>query len=511
MKTVMVHKRCLLTLALALCWCSFLQAQYELVEAFPNVSFDKPVLLTFGPHQTNRVFVVEQDGRILVFENDPDVTSGQVQTFLDITGKLPGGVAPFGEYGLLGLAFHPNYAENGTFFVNYVTTQDGIKTHISKYQVSESNPDAADPASETVLLEIDQILDNHNAGMLSFGNDGYLYASLGDGGWQYPSGPPDPGQTAQDLTNLLGKFLRIDVDNPAEGLAYGIPADNPFAGNDQGYREEIFAYGFRNPWRFNIDHVTGKIWVGDVGFASWEEVNIVESGKNYGWSQAEGMDCRAGVNCNLEAYAPPVYVYANGAVGCSITGGAVYRGPGRPELVGKYIYGDWCAGRIWSLEDNGDGSYTNTLLTDEDFRISAFGQDANHELYIVALDFSNATKIYKFQSLPNSVEEPDQVVKSFSLLPNYPNPFPQSGSAIADNPSTNIPYRLEIETEYELEIFNMRGQRVRLVESGRKTPGTYTAFWNGRNDSGELVGSGVYLIRLKSGNRLILRRATLLK
>ena len=167
-----------------------------------------------------------------------------------------------------------------------------------------------------------------------------------------------------------------------------------------GYREEIFAYGFRNPWRFSIDRATGKIWAGDVGFASWEEINLVEAGKNYGWSQTEGMDCRPGVSCEVGEYEPPVFVYANGAGGCSITGGVVYRGQARPELTGKYIYGDWCQGRIWSLEDNSDGSYANTLLTDEDFRISSFGQAENHELYIVALDFSNPTKIYKFESVP---------------------------------------------------------------------------------------------------------------
>lgn len=498
----MLQKLYPLTLALVLCSQNFVQAQYKLVEAFPNLSFDKPVLLTFSPDQTNRVFVVEQQGRILVFPNATDVISGQVQIFLDITDKLPDGVAPYGEYGLLGLAFHPDYAENRTFFVNYVTTQGGITTHISKYQVSASNPNVADAATETVLLEIDQILENHNAGMLSFGKDGYLYASLGDGGWQYPNGPPDPGQTAQDLTKLLGKFIRLDVDNPAEGLAYGIPPDNPFAGNGQGYREEIFAYGFRNPWRFNIDHVTGKIWAGDVGFDSWEEINLIESGKNYGWSQAEGMGCRPGVNCDIGEYEPPVYVYANRDVDCSITGGAVYRGPSRLELAVKYIYGDWCSGKIWSLEDNGDSSYTNTLLTDENIRIAAFGQDENHELYIIALNFNAPTKIYKFQEMANSVKELDQRVKSFSLLPNYPNPF---------NPFTNIPYQLETEADYELAIYDMTGRRIRLLESGHKMPGAYASIWNGRNDNGELVGSGVYAVRLESGNREIVRRVTLLK
>lgn len=497
-----IRKQCLLTLALVLSSYGFLQAQYGLVEAFPNISFDKPVLFTYSPDQTNRVFVVEQGGRILVFPNNPDVIPEEVQIFLDITGKLPDGVPSYAEYGLLGLAFHPDFANNGSFFVNYVTTQGGIKTHISKYQVSESDPDAADPASETILLEIDQILENHNAGMLTFGNDGYLYASLGDGGWEYPNGEPDPGKTAQDLTKLLGSILRLDVDNPADGLAYGIPPDNPFAGNQQGYREEIFAYGFRNPWRFNIDHVTGKIWVGDVGLSSWEEVNIVESGKNYGWSQTEGFDCRPGVNCDVTKYEPPVYAYENGVVGCSITGGAVYRGLSRPELTGKYIYADWCEGKIWSLEDNGDGSFTNTLLTDEDFRIPSFGLDASHELYIVSLDFVNATKIYKFQPLTTSVAESGRQAKSFALLPNYPNPF---------NPSTSIPYRFENEADYELAIYDMTGRQVRLLERGHKAPGAYTLVWNGLNDNGEPVGSGVYTIRLRIGNRQVLRKVTLLK
>lgn len=493
----MFKKQCLMTLMLILCSYGFLQAQYDLVEAFPNVSFNKPVLLTYSPDQTNRVFVVEQEGRILVFPNDPDVISSQVQVFLDISDKLPDGVEPYGEYGLLGLAFHPNYSENGTFFINYVTTQNGIKTHISKYQVSASNPNIADDTTETVLLEVDQILENHNAGMLNFGNDGYLYASLGDGGWQYPNGPPDPGATAQDLTKLLGSFLRLDVDNPAEGLEYGIPPDNPFVGNDQGYREEIFAYGFRNPWRFNIDYVTGKIWVGDVGFASWEEIDIVESGKNYGWSQAEGMDCRSGVDCNIEEYELPIFVYENGSVGCSITGGMVYRGSGRPELVGKYIYGDWCAGKIWSLEDNGDSSYTNTLLTDEDIGISAFGQDENHELYVVALDFFSATKIYKFQPVPTSIEESDQITKTFSLLPNYPNPF---------NPETVIEFSIPTNEFVSIKVFDILGRKVAELINEKKLSGKYSVKFDGTN-----LTSGIYFYSIAAGSYHQVKKMVLAK
>ena len=498
----MFKRQCLMTLALILCLYSFTQAQYKLVDGFPNISFYKPVLLTYSPDQTNRVFVVEQTGKILVFPNDPDVIPSQVDTFLDITDKLPDGVPAYAEYGLLGLAFHPDYAENGTFFIDYVTTRGETKTHVSKYQVSKSDPNKADDTTETILLEVNQPFENHNAGMLTFGNDGYLYISLGDGGWDYPNGAPDPDSTAQDLTKLLGSILRIDVDNPSDSLAYGIPPDNPFVGNDKGYRVEIFAYGFRNPWRFNIDPITGKIWVGDVGLDTWEEIDIAESGKNYGWSQTEGFECRSGVNCDTSKYEPPIFVYPTGIEGCAITGGAVYRGQNRPELFGKYIYADWCQGKVWSLEDNGDSTYTNTLLTDEGFRISSFGMDENDELYVVQLDFYNPSKIYKFPAAPTSVKESKQVPKSFSLLPNYPNPF---------NPSTHIPFQLKTGADYELAVYDMTGRRVRLLESGYKTAGLYTSVWNGRNDKGELVGSGVYMIRLKSGDRQVLRKATLLK
>jgi glucose/arabinose dehydrogenase len=483
---------------------SFLQAQYELVDAFPNLNFRKPVMMTYSPDSSNRVFVVEQDGRIRVFPNNPDVSNEQKKTFLDITSRIPGGVPAYGEYGLLSMAFHPDFAENGIFYIDYVLTQDSIETYISKYQVSEADSNAADPSSEVVLLQVDQVLENHNAGMMEFGNDGYLYISLGDGGFEWPSGEPDPEKTAQDLTKLLGSILRIDVDNPDDGLEYGIPEDNPFAGNTDGNREEIFAYGFRNPWRFSIDPVKDKIWVGDVGLASWEEVDIVESGKNYGWSQTEGFDCRPGVDCDTTLYEPPVYVYANGVVGCAITGGRVYRGQARPELVGKYIFSDWCNGLLYSLEDNGDSSYTHTQLTNKsNIGISGFGQDENHELYIMSLDYFETTKIYRFKAEPVSSVEPNaNIFSNFSLLPNFPNPF---------NPSTNISYELKSSMDYELAVYDMTGKRIRLLETGNKPAGVYNAVWNGQNDQGIKVGSGMYVIKLSAGNKQIVRKITLLK
>ncbi len=219
----------------------------SLVNAFPNLSFDSPVFFGHSNDGTNRIFVVEQRGVIRVFPNDSTTSTAEV--FLDIDGRVTSG----GEMGLLGLAFHPNYSGNGYFYVNYTTTQNGPRrTVISRFS-AQSNQ--ADPNSELIILEVEQPFSNHNAGMIDFGGDGYLYISLGDGG----SGG-DPQNNGQNRTTLLGSLLRIDVDNPAAGLNYGIPADNPFVGEGGGVREEVFAYGLRNVWRCSIDEESGEIW-----------------------------------------------------------------------------------------------------------------------------------------------------------------------------------------------------------------------------------------------------------
>jgi glucose/arabinose dehydrogenase len=244
-----------------------------------------------------------------------------------------------------------------------------------------------------LLMSFDQPYTNHNGGMIAFGPDGYLYIAVGDGG----SGG-DPLQHGQDLTTLLGTILRIDVDSPAGNFNYGIPSDNPFVGNFSGYREEIFAYGLRNPWRFSIDFMSGEIWAGDVGQNRIEEINLIMSGGNYGWRITEGNECfnpsdfnNPLSSCNRTGLIDPVKQYSQGQ-DCSVTGGYIYRGSRQPDLNGAYIYGDFCSGKIWMLRALNGNIQVDQLLTDSNTSLSSFGVDEQNELYIVSLGGS----IYKF-------------------------------------------------------------------------------------------------------------------
>ncbi len=365
-------------------------SNFDVNEAFPNLLFDHPVGIYHAGDETNRLFVVEQKGVIHVFENSKDVTSTQV--FLDITDQVLYG----GEQGLLGLAFHPNFTENGYFYVDYTKT-DPRRTVISRFTVDPINPNQADEVSELVLLEVEQPYSNHNGGQIAFGPDSYLYIALGDGG----SGG-DPLNHGQSLTTLLGSILRINVDATYGGLNYAIPIDNPFAGNTEGYREEIYAYGLRNPWRFSFDPVTGWLWAADVGQNAWEEIDIIEIGKNYGWKIMEGNHCYSPlVNCDASGLELPIWEYGHN-VGKSITGGFVYRGSSLPDLNGSYIYGDYVVGQIWSLKYDGINPATNTLLIDTPLLIASFGIDQQNELYICAFD----GKIYQlYENSGNGTNE----------------------------------------------------------------------------------------------------------
>jgi glucose/arabinose dehydrogenase len=341
---------------------------YDLKTVFPNLSFSSPVGLYDPNDGTNRLFVVQQNGLIKVFENNANVTDAS--TFLDIGSEITYG----GERGLLGLAFHPNYTSNGYFYVDYTDTSGD--TIISRFKVDGTNPNTANQTSEVEILKVNQPYSNHNGGQIAFGPDGYLYIGLGDGG----SGG-DPEGNGQNRQTLLGSILRIDVDS---GLPYAIPTDNPFFGNINGYAEEIFAFGFRNPWRFSFDAITGDLWVGDVGQALWEEIDIVEYGKNYGWNAREGAhDYDPGTNTT--SVIDPIYEYSH-SLGNAITGGFVYRGSSLSNLVGKYVYADYGSGRIWALEFQDGTAVNNTLLYDASFSIPSFGVDSNNELYICAFD-----------------------------------------------------------------------------------------------------------------------------
>ncbi|MCF6155560.1 MAG: glucose sorbosone dehydrogenase [Candidatus Brocadia sp.] len=359
--------------------------QYKLLNAFPNLSFKNPLDFQHAGDGTNRVFVVSQTGLIYVLENTPSAKSAKV--FLDIRDKVIHG----GELGLLGLAFHPDYGKNGFFYVNY-TTPNPLRSIIARYSVSSKNPDIADKKSELILLEINQPYSNHNGGQLAFGPDGYLYMALGDGG----SGG-DPKNNGQNKSILLGKILRIDVNCTSENKRYCIPNNNPFKGNTQGYKEEIYAYGLRNPWRFSFDPVTGRLWVADVGQELWEEIDIIEKGKNYGWRIMEGNHCfNPPTDCDTAGLTMPIWEYGHDDQGgCSITGGYVYRGTKLSELYGKYIYADFCSGRIWALYYDGKNPVTNSLLLTENVNISSFGIDKNNEIYICDLNGKVYTIAYK--------------------------------------------------------------------------------------------------------------------
>jgi glucose/arabinose dehydrogenase len=381
MKTFRVHAPLVVLLSLLSGHC--VSAQEILEPAFPNLSFRRPVDLQAPPDGTDRLFVVEQAGVIRVFENDPSVASSTV--FLDIQEHVND---RGNEEGLLGLAFHPGYATNRAFYV-YYSADNPRRSVVARYLADPANPNRALPESEAVILEVDQPFSNHNGGQVLFGPDGYLYVGLGDGG-----AANDPLRNGQNRATLLGSILRIDVDRPAGGRAYGIPPDNPFAGNTEGFREEIFAYGLRNPWRFSFDSATGLLWTGDVGQNSYEEVDLVENGGNYGWNVMEGRHCFSPASgCRTEGLVLPVAEYGRGDGG-SITGGYVYRGTAVPDLAGNYIFADFSSGRIWALEVNGRQVGDRVELLNSSLNISAFGVDREQNLYLCAFDGA----IYRFRS-----------------------------------------------------------------------------------------------------------------
>ncbi len=339
-------------------------------EAFPLLDFSRPIDLQHNGD--NHLYVVEQRGVIKVVDNDPDTDNAD--TFIDLTSIVDNNDS---EEGLLGLAFHPEFIQNGYFFVNYTTAQS--TTRISRFEVDPANSLQGNPTSELILLEFNQPFGNHNGGQLTFGPDGHLYVAVGDGG----SGG-DPQGHGQNRTTLLGNILRIDVDNPSGSQNYGIPADNPFVGNQEGYREEIYAYGLRNPWRMSFDSGTGALWTGDVGQNRFEEIDIIEIGNNYGWKIMEADDCFQSSNCDASELAAPYFGYSHDNGDRSVTGGFVYGGS-IAELEGKYIYGDYVSGRIWALE-TGSQSPENMLLFDTDQRITAFGVDSQQELYVCSIE-----------------------------------------------------------------------------------------------------------------------------
>lgn len=395
------------------------------IESFAT-GFTSPVEITNAGD--SRLFVVQQSGQIKILNSDGTI---KPTSFLDLSSIISSG----GERGLLGLAFHPNYATNGFFYVNYTNTAGN--TVIARYTVSPTNVDVATPTSAQILLTIPQPFSNHNGGTIKFGPDGYLYIGMGDGG-----SAGDPDNRAQNKNELLGKMLRLDVDSASP---YGIPPTNPYADTDGA--DEIWAIGLRNPWKFSFDSTTGDLWIADVGQGEVEEINRVAStaaGLNYGWKCYEGNSVYTG-DCAITGttYTFPLAQYTHSQTGgCSITGGYIYRGTAYPNFQGKYFFGDYCLDKIGMVDQTGNTTYSVQLSEQNTLNFTTFGIDMNNELYVAAI---STGEIYKV--VDTSLGIADLAKNGFSL---YPNPATSSVSV----KTTSTAYPLQ------LTVMDMTGKRL---------------------------------------------------
>ena len=375
MKTIFKIKIIKISLLILLICGTDLKAEDQnitLVRAFPKLQFKQAI--DFQSFNDQKIFIAERKGFIKSFINKNDSTSSNI--FLDISSKVK---TSGSEQGLLGFTFHPNFTKNGFLYTNYTRKKDGA-TIISRFTYNKEKTEI-DIRTEVVILKVKQPYGNHNAGQIAFGPDGYLYIGLGDGGYA-----GDPHNHGQNLKTLLGSILRIDVNKSSLDKNYSIPKDNPYIDNQNAYKEEIYAYGLRNPWRFSFDSLTGKLWLADVGQGKIEEVNIISKGGNYGWKIMEGSKIYKCDNCNTDMLIKPITEYSH-KLGKSITGGYVYRGK-NSYLNGYYIFGDYVSGRIWAHKEK------TKLLIDSDLMISTFGL-ANNNIYI--LDYVSG-KVYTFNN-----------------------------------------------------------------------------------------------------------------
>jgi len=323
---------------------------------------------------TNRFLVLEQRGTIRIIQNGSVVAT----PFLDIQARVTFNAG--GETGLLGIALHPQFAQNRKFYLNYTTNRltGGLQSVIAEYQVSTTDPNRADPATERILLQVNQPFSNHKGGQLAFGPDGFLYIAFGDGGDQ-----GDPLQNGQNPQTLLGKILRIDVNTTSPGKQYGIPPTNPFASGASG-QPEVWAFGLRNPWRFSFDTADGRLFAGDVGQDNFEEIDIIQRAGNYGWNIMEGLHCFSPPTaCNQSGLLLPIFEYNHNDGSSAVIGGFVYRGAAIPTLQGAYVFGDLTSNNIWFLRETSPGAWSRTTLLSITRNISSFGQDQAGELYVL--------------------------------------------------------------------------------------------------------------------------------
>ncbi|MFO7593980.1 MAG: PQQ-dependent sugar dehydrogenase [Pseudomonadota bacterium] len=341
-------------------------AELALSPMFGDKSFNQPVYMLQPPGDARVWFVLEKGGKIFRLRAD----GSERRLVLNLAKQVESGPM---EAGLLGMAFHPEFADNGQIFLSYTRKGEPLTSVLASYR-SRDGGLSIEPDSEEVLLEVEQPYRNHNGGHIAFGPDGYLYFGLGDGG-----SAGDPKGNGQNRNTLLGAILRLDVNGD---VPYAIPKDNPFA--EGGGRPEIFAWGLRNPWRWSFDRQNGDLWVGDVGQNEWEEVNLVKSGDNLGWNILEGSHCYRRSDCSREGMVMPRAEYSH-RQGCSVTGGYVYRGEALPALRGRYLYGDFCSGRVWALDAGNPGAHPEEILYSSR-RIASFAEDRRGELYL--LDFA---------------------------------------------------------------------------------------------------------------------------
>lgn len=469
-------------------------AQIGIEEAFPNLpwGFAFPLDLKDPLDGTDRLFVAEKKGKIFTFANDP--AASVIHEFIDVTNKVRLGP---GE-GFYSFAFHPDYENNGYFYTIYAIDAP-LRTRLARYTVSPFDSNAADTLSELVIFDLPKDNTLHFGSTLMFGADDYLYISLGDDG---------VGDNSQDLTNFHGSILRIDVDNPSGGNNYGIPVDNPFVGNPNGFKEEIWAFGLRNPWRFTFDPFDDSMWLGDVGLNDAEEIDIILKGRNYGWPLLEGLQCYVPNPCDTDTVGldlvDPIWVY-DPPIAQAVAGGHVYRGTRHPGLVGKYIYTDFQVGKIWGLYYDGIAPTLNQILYNgSNFGfVATVGIDKDNELYFPSFQDGRIYRMTGDFAWPAPTGIGTQSPHAAELRQNYPNPF---------NPQTTIEYAVLEAARVELGVYDVTGRRVRTLVDARREPGLYAVQWDATTDVGRVAASGIYFYRLfADGAAMQTHRMLLLK
>lgn len=459
-------------------------SQYLFENVFTTTTFSKPLEMIDPKDGTPRMFILNQRGIVTVVNVDNPSAPGK--TFLNITDKVTQtGLEP----GLLGIAFHPQYSTNRYFYVFY-TAVSPERSIIARFQTSTQNPDSAIKESEFNILTLNLTYSSHYGGHIEFGPDGFLYISFGMGAAQN-----DPPNNAQNLTLLNGKIARIDVNSASGGQNYSIPSSNPFIDSTSSVKKEIYAWGFRNVWKFSFDN-QGRLWAGDVGQGKKEEIDIVQKGKNYGWKIMEGTICFSpSKNCDTTGLAKPVYEYNHDAAGgYSITGGYISTSSTLPTLMGKYIFADYQNGKVWALTYDGVPTPIAQLLMDSPHYISSFGKDKYGNIYITNV---SDNKIYKLDDLATSIDPVSQTAGKFSLAQNYPNPF---------NPSTTIEFSLNRSSKTTLKVYDMNGKEVATLLNSNLNSGTYNVYFDA-----EELSSGIYIYELVSGEFSMTKKMVLLK